>query len=103
MSGGLRLCFSAKLGNHPLVAPSVHIRALQKAVEISGGREALAEHLGVKVAEIEKWLSAKIEIPRETFLRIVDIIIDELAGGDSEPGEPPSPRFSASSPYRDCD
>ena len=85
------------------MAPSVHIRALQKAVEISGGPERLAERLEVKPADIKKWLAGKTDIPREKFLRIVDVIIDELASGDSDPGEPPAPRFSASSSHWDCD
>lgn len=91
------MCFRAKLGNHSNMLPSIHIRALQKAVEASGGRKELAARLEVKAADIEKWLSGKAEIPHAAFLRIVDVIIDELTGWDSDPGDPPAPRHSAPS------
>ena len=91
------MCFPAKLGNHPTVPLSVHIRALQKAIELSGGRKELAARLEIKTADVEKWLSGKAEIPREVFLRIVDVLIDELTGGDSAPGDPPAPQLSAPS------
>ncbi len=80
--------------------PSVHIRTLQKVIELSGGRAALAARLEIKTRDIGKWLSGKAPIPPEMFLRIVDVLVDELTGGDSEPGDPPAPRFSApSSPW----
>lgn len=84
------------MGNHSDVLPSVQIRALQKVVELSGGPQALAARLDLKIADIDKWLSGKAQIPREVFLRIVDVLIDELTNGDSDPGDPPAPRFSAS-------
>jgi hypothetical protein len=87
------------------MAASVQIRALQKAAELAGGRRALAGRLGVKAADLEKWLGGKAELPREVFLRAVELIIDELPpeGGASEPGDPPAPRASASRSRRDCD
>lgn len=62
-----------------------------------GGRRALAERLGVKAAEIEKWIAGKAPLPRDIFLRVVDMIIDELApdADADEPGDPPAPRSSA--------
>ena len=87
-----------------MAAPSVYIRAVQKAIEITGGRKALAERLGVKPTEIEKWLDGKAQVPHETFLRIIDIVIEELAPpGEPDPGDPPSPRSSSPSRHRDCD
>jgi len=87
------------------VATNIPIRALQKAAELVGGRKRLAERLGVKAAEIEKWAAGKEAIPRETFLRVVDLIIDELTpSGDSpESDEPPSSRSSAPFSRRDLD
>jgi len=86
------------------MAASVQIRALQKAVELAGGRRALAGRLGVKAADLEKWLGGRAELPREVFLRAVELIIDELPeGGGPEPGDPPAPRASAPRSRRDCD
>ena len=86
------------------VATSVPIRALQKAAELTGGRKKLAERLGVKAAEVEKWL-AGTEIPREIFLRVVDLIIDEItpSADSSESNDSPPSRSSAPSSHRDLD
>jgi DNA-binding transcriptional regulator YdaS (Cro superfamily) len=86
------------------VADSVEIRALRKAVELSGGRGALATRLGLKARELESWLSGKTAIPREALLRIVDVLLDELAPpAEGDDGEPPAPRYSAPPERRDCD
>jgi hypothetical protein len=87
------------------VATSVPIRALQKAAELAGGRKRLAERLGVKGAEIEKWLAGKEALPRDLFLRVVDLIIDEITppGDPSEPNDAPPSRSSAPSSHRDRD
>jgi transcriptional regulator with XRE-family HTH domain len=93
-----------ELSNHPGVADSVEIRALRKAVELAGGRKALAARLGLKVRELERWFSGKAAVPRETLLRIVDVLLDELASpAEGDDGDPPAPRFSAPSARRDCD
>lgn len=94
-----------ELGNHPRMAASVQIRALQKAVELAGGRRALAERLGVKAADIEKWLSGRAEVPREAFLQVVELIIDELTpeGDAADAGDPPAPRSSSAWSPRDHD
>jgi hypothetical protein len=95
----------APLGNDRPMAASVQMRALQKAVEITGGRRALTARLGVKAADIEKWMSGKAEVPRDVFVRVVELIIDELTpdADASEAGEPPAPRSSAAWSPRDCD
>jgi Putative antitoxin of bacterial toxin-antitoxin system, YdaS/YdaT len=87
------------------VAISVQSRALQKAAELLGGRKKLAERLGVKVAEIEIWIAGGQATPREVFLRVVDLLIDEIppSGGSSEPGDPPFSRSSAPFSHRDRD
>jgi hypothetical protein len=49
----------------------------------------------VKAGDIEKWVSGRAELPREALLRVVEIIIDELAppGDGTEPGEPRGTRL----------
>lgn len=86
------------------MAASVQIRALQKAIELAGGRRALAERLGVGSKDLEKWLAGKADIPRDVFMRVVELIIDELApdAGD-ESADPPAPRSSAAWSSRDRD
>lgn len=87
-----------------MAAASVYIRALQKAVEVAGNRKDLAERLGVKVVELERWLDGKAQVPHDTFLRVIDFLIEELAPpGDSDPGDPPAPRSSAPFSHPDCD
>lgn len=80
------------------------MRALRKAIELAGGRKALAARLGLKARELERWLSGESAIPRETLLRIVDVLLDELAPpAEGDDGDPPAPRFSAPAARRDCD
>ncbi|MGQ0545530.1 MAG: YdaS family helix-turn-helix protein [Betaproteobacteria bacterium] len=87
------------------MAESVQIRALQKAIELAGGRRALAARLGVKAADIEKWLGGRAEVPRDVFLRVVELLVDELApdADADEPGDPPLPRSSAAWSPQDRD
>lgn len=87
------------------MAESVYVRALQRAAAIVGGRRALAERLGVKVADLEKWLAGKVKVPREPFLRAVELIVDELTPDSdaSEAGDPPPPRVSSAWSPRDRD
>lgn len=70
---------------------------MRKAAELVGGQKKLAERLGVGVAEIEKWMAGKTATPREIFLRVVDLIIDEItpAEGSSDSDGAPSGRSSA--------
>jgi hypothetical protein len=82
-------------GNHARVTPSVYSRALMKAAELVGGRAQLAQVLQVPRAEIDQWIADEAKPPREIFLRIVDIILDETAGGDGDSGEPPPGRDAA--------
>jgi hypothetical protein len=86
------------------VAASVYSRALQKAAELAGGREKLSKILQVPRAEIDKWIADQAKPPRETFLRIVDLILDATsasgdAGDSQEP--PPSRDAAGASSYLD--
>jgi DNA-binding transcriptional regulator YdaS (Cro superfamily) len=87
------------------VKDSVEIRALRKAAQLAGGIKALAKRLDLKERQLDRWLAGKEPIPREHFLRIVDVLLDELApSADADDGgEPPAPRYSAPSARRDSD
>ena len=54
----------------------IHKRALRRASEIIGGNEKLVAHLGISDAEFATW-AEKRELPRDIFLRLVDIITEE--------------------------
>ena len=81
---------------------TVYSRTLQKAAELIGSRQKLARHLRVPMGELEKWLAASAVPPMGTFLKAVDLVIEETAppgadasAGGSDPGEPPAPRECA--------
>ena len=78
---------------------SVYSRALQRAAELFQGRDKLAKLLQIPAAEIDKWIADQGRPPREVFLRIVDLILDETAP-PAAAGEPPdaSPPRDASGP-----
>ena len=95
---------SVHLRNHSLVASSVYSRALQKAAELLGGREKLAEILHVTKAEIDRWIADQAKPPREIFLRIVDLILDETTPADAaDPQDPPPSREASESSKRYLD
>ena len=54
----------------------IHIRALKRAAQILGGDENLRLHLGASETDFSNW-SGERELPRNVFLRLVDIITDE--------------------------
>ena len=56
-----------------------------------GGREELARALQVPQAEVDRWILGEKKPPREVFLRVVDILIEDSAGNDAS-GEPPAGR-----------
>jgi hypothetical protein len=82
---------------------SVYSRALIKAAELLGGRAELARMLQVPGAEIDRWIADDAKPPREVFLRVVDIILDETSiGGADEPADP-LPDRDAAGPNRYVD
>jgi hypothetical protein len=86
------------------MATSVYSRALQKAAELVGGRDKISKLLQVPRADIDKWIADQAKPPREIFLRIVDLILNETgpsAAGETQ--EPPPPRDAAGSPQRYLD
>ncbi len=54
----------------------IHDRALRRAAEILGGQEKLRLHLGATETDFSSWTGLQ-ELPRNVFLRLVDIITDE--------------------------
>jgi hypothetical protein len=75
------------------MAVSVYSRALQKAAGLLGGRDKLARVLQVPKSELDKWIADEAKPPRDLFLRVVDLILDETAPSrDSEPQDPPPSR-----------
>lgn len=86
----------ASLRNDACVtAASVYSRALLKAAELLGGRDQLARILQVPGAEIDRWIADEAKPPREMFLRVVDIILDETAAGGGDDAGPPPGRDAA--------
>jgi len=61
---------------------------------MAGGRDELARALQVPLADIEKWILGEKKPPREVFLRVVDLLIEDSAGSDSA-GDPPIGRDAA--------
>ncbi|HET7362830.1 MAG TPA: hypothetical protein VFJ70_04565 [Burkholderiales bacterium] len=83
---------------------SVYSRALLRAAELLGGRDQLARVLRVPKDELHKWIAGDAKPPRELFLRVVDIILDETsaAGGPTEtPDTPPHDAAGSSQRYID--
>jgi len=58
------------------VLQDIHQRALRRAAEIIGSNEELRRHLGTSEDEFASW-TGKRELPRDIFLRLVDIITVE--------------------------
>jgi len=83
------------------MAASVYSRALRKAADLHGGRDRLSKLLQVPAADIAKWIADQGKPPREIFLRIVDLILDETepAADAGESQEPPSRDAAGSSQH----
>lgn len=54
----------------------IHTRALRCAAQRVGGDEQLRLHLGASETDFSSW-TAQAELPRNVFLRLVDIITGE--------------------------
>ncbi|MFN2646139.1 MAG: hypothetical protein ABR570_14210 [Burkholderiales bacterium] len=70
-----------------------------RAAELLGGRDKLARVLRVPVSELDKWIAGEAKPPREVFLRVVDLILDETgpSGDASDTQDPQPPRDAAGS------
>jgi hypothetical protein len=58
------------------VLHDIHNRALRRAAQILGGEDQLRLHLGASETDFSGWIGSR-ELPRNIFLRLVDIITDE--------------------------
>jgi len=95
---------ASQLRNHWGMTASVYSRALGRAAELLGGRDKLAQVLQVPVADLESWIADRAKPPRDIFLRVVDLILDETAqSGDGGTTEPPASRDAAGSSTRYLD
>ncbi len=56
----------------------VRPQAVQRAIDAIGSALALAMYLGVTPADLLNWMSGGEQIPERHFLRMVDIICDDL-------------------------
>lgn len=94
----LRNHSAVSIAGEAIVAASIHSRAIQKAADLLGGRERLAKVLLVPLAEIDEWIADRAKPPREVFLRVVDILLDEGAvSGEGEAFDSAPPRDCAGS------
>jgi hypothetical protein len=55
---------------------SVYVSTLRQAGVILGGEKALARHLRVPLAELQRWLAGREDPPRQVFLRAVDVVLE---------------------------
>ena len=65
----------------------IHKRALRRAAEIIGGNEELRLQLDVSEVEFVSWFG-KRDLPRDIFLRLVDIITREPRANVRATGSP---------------
>ena len=56
------------------------MRTLQRAAEIVGGTEALAQRLKVTPSHLALWIKGEESPGDEIFLRAVDIVTDDQLG-----------------------
>jgi len=57
------------------VPATIHKRALQRAVEMTGGADALARQLQVPSTAVRFWLSGSSPLPDDIFLKLVDLLL----------------------------
>lgn len=54
--------------------PDLYLRTLQRAVQIAGGEQSLAQRLKVTPSHLALWLKGLEDPPTEAFLRAVDLV-----------------------------
>ena len=57
----------------------IHMRAAQRAMEISGGIAPLALYVGVPPVLVAAWIAGSSELPPAAFLSVVGILLDHAA------------------------
>jgi hypothetical protein len=59
--------------------PSVQRRAAQMAIELLGGVYGVCDYLGVDPEDVYGWMTGGAPMPRETFLKIIDVVCENLS------------------------
>ena len=69
----------------------LHARLLERAVEILGGDDEVAEYLGVSRGHVRIWMRGVYSPPADVFLKLVDLLSEmpPVRPGDSRPAERP--------------
>jgi hypothetical protein len=58
------------------MSSSVHSRAVERAAQLAGGRQALADRLDLKRPDIDAWIAEEGRPSMPVLLRIVEMILD---------------------------
>jgi hypothetical protein len=58
------------------MSSSVHSRAVQRAAQLVGGRQALADKLQLARPDIDAWIGDERRPDMAIFLRLVELILD---------------------------
>ena len=71
---------------------ALRLRALARAVELSGGPKRLAQYLGTSTLKITFLLQGASQVPEELFLQVVDLLTHHdvgqlIARGQAKPVE----------------
>jgi DNA-binding transcriptional regulator YdaS (Cro superfamily) len=59
----------------------IQMRAVERAIEIAEGIEALAAWLGVPPVAVAAWIHGTSEVPPAPFLKVVELIVEYGARG----------------------
>lgn len=57
----------------------IYSRSLERATEILGGVESLAEYLKVSPELLRAWMSGDASVPGDAFLKAVDLVLHQRA------------------------
>jgi hypothetical protein len=63
------------------VARDAKTLAVRTAADLLGGPRKLRDRLRVPSADVAAWMAGREEPPTEVFLRVVELILDELEAG----------------------
>lgn len=63
----------------------IQMRAVERAIEIAEGIEALAGWLGVPPVAVAAWIQGTSEVPPAPFLKVVELIVEYGARGTRGP------------------
>lgn len=60
------------------MSASVQSRAVLRAADLAGGRQALADRLSLARADVDAWIAGERRPEMAVFVRIVELILDEI-------------------------